>query len=126
MSKMRVVACPRSLLAPLAAALLIISSRAFALDGYYIGQWATNAEACNGRGKEARLILKETDLLTPELHCKMLGLRQDDETGTTFMASCNDRNTKWNDEITVKADQTELNLALKSDGQRRRYVRCQS
>jgi hypothetical protein len=126
MGKMNVEGFLRNLLAPTAAALLAIESRAFALDGYYIGNWATNVEACNGSGKQTKLILKETDLLTPELHCKMLGLRQDDKTGTTFMASCSDSNTKWNDEITVKADRFSLKLKLKSEGQNKLFVRCSS
>lgn len=121
---MKVATSLKKLLAPTTLAFFVVESPTFALDGYYIGQWAINAEACNGTGKQSRLILKETDLLTPELHCKMLGLRQDDEAGTTFMASCNDTNTRWNDELTVKASRTELSLTLKSDGQKKQFVRC--
>jgi hypothetical protein len=123
---MKVASYLKKLLAPTTLAFLVIESPAFAMDGYYIGQWAANAAACNGSGKQSRLILSDTQLLTPEFHCKKLGLRQDDETGTTFMASCSDNNTKWNDELTVKADRSSLTLKLKSEGQSKLFVRCAS
>lgn len=99
-------------------------SEAFALDGYYMGQWAPDKEACDTVGSQNRLVLEQTDLKFPQLHCKLMGLRQDDESGTIFMASCNDASTSWNDEIALKANKTRLSLEMKSDGQRRQFLRC--
>jgi hypothetical protein len=108
------------------AAVVVFSgkTRALALDGYYMGQWATDIEACGSKASPNRLILEQTDLRTPQLHCKLLGLRQDDESGTTFVAHCSDTITNWNDEITVKANIARLQLKLRTDGLELQLVRC--
>jgi hypothetical protein len=115
------------LIVKFAASIVVLSPvSSLAADGYYMGLWATDKEACSAKGSPNRLLLQQTDLRTPQFQCKLLGLRQDDESGMVFKASCSDPSTKWNDEIAVKANATELTLMLKSDGQRRRYVRCSS
>ena len=106
------------------AFILATNHNALGLDGYYMGQWASDQNACEAKASPNRVVLQQTDLLTPQFHCKMIGMRQDDVNGTTFMANCNDPTTKWNDEVTVKADRTNLFLMLKSDGQQKRFIRC--
>jgi hypothetical protein len=108
------------------AAVVIISEKppALALDGYYMGQWATDKEACDAKASPNRIIFLQSDLLAPLLHCKLMGVRQDDETGTTFVAHCNDTTAKWNDEITVKASITRLTLKLRTDGRELHLLRC--
>jgi hypothetical protein len=110
----------------LIAAVVVLSGKteALALDGYYMGQWAPDKEACGSKASPNRLILEQTDLRTPQLHCKLLGLRQDDESGTTFVAHCSDTITNWNDEITVKANIARLQLKLRTDGLELQLVRC--
>lgn len=95
-----------------------------AIDGRYMGVWATDKEACGATSSPERWLLQQTELLSPQFRCKLLGLRQDDQSGMTFMASCHDASTKWNDEIALSAGQTELFLTLKSDGEKRQFVRC--
>ena len=107
-----------------AAFILTTNHNALGLDGYYMGQWASDQNACEAKASPDRVILQQTDVLTPQFHCKLLGIRADDVSGTTFMANCNDPTTKWNDEVTMRADRTNLILKLKSDGQQKQYIRC--
>jgi len=107
-----------------AALVLAANCDAIGLDGYYMGQWASDQNACAAKVSPDRVILQQTNLLTPQFHCKLIGMRQDDASGTTFMANCNDPTTKWNDEVTVKADRTNLILKLKSDSQQKHFIRC--
>jgi hypothetical protein len=108
------------------AAVIVLSGKpdALALDGYYMGQWAADKQACDAKASANKIILQQTDLLTPQLRCKLMGLRQDDGSGTTFVAHCSDMTTTWNDEITMKADSTQLVLRLRTDGREMRLVRC--
>ena len=107
-----------------ATLILAANSDAIGLDGYYMGQWASDQNACQANVSPDRVILQQTDLLTPQFHCKLIGMPQDDASGTTFMANCNDATTKWNDEVTVKANSSNLSLKLKSDGQQKQFIRC--
>lgn len=97
---------------------------AFAVDGRYMGVWATDKQACGAKSSPEKWLLQQTELQTSEFRWRLLGLRQDDRSGVTFMASCQDASTKWNDEIALSAGETELFLTLKSDGQKRQFVRC--
>jgi len=54
-----------------------------------------------------------------------LGLRQNDDSGMTFMANCNGEGIKWHDEVTIKALSAKLYWKLKSEGQENTYTRCQ-
>jgi hypothetical protein len=107
-----------------AALILTTNHNALGLDGYYMGQWASDQNACEAKASPDRVILLQTDVLTPQFHCKLLGIRADDASGTTFMANCNDPTTRWNDEVTMRADKTNLILKLKSDGQQKQFIRC--
>lgn len=107
-----------------AALILATNHNALGLDGYYMGQWASDQNACEAKASPDRVILQQTDVLTPQFHCKLLGIRADDASGTTFMANCNDPTTRWNDEVTMRADKTNLILKLKSDGQQKQFIRC--
>jgi hypothetical protein len=102
------------------------ATEVLALEGYYLGLWAAHAGTCKSTGSPDRLLLEPTNLLSPQLQCKFLGVRQDDETGTTFMARCNDSTIQWNDEVTVKADSIKLSLKLRSEGRERQLVRCKA
>jgi hypothetical protein len=102
------------------------ATEALSLDGYYLGLWAADEEACESKDRPDRLLLEATDLFSTQLHCKFLGVRQDDETGTTYMASCKDTTTNWNDEITVKADRIKLVLKLRSENRERQLIRCKA
>lgn len=104
--------------------ILFAAGPARAIDGRYMGVWATDKEACGAKSSPERWLLQQTELLSPQFRCKLLGLRQDDQSGMTFMASCHDASTKWNDEIALSASQAEMFVTLKSDGQKRQFVRC--
>ena len=103
---------------------LFAAGPAHAVDGRYMGVWATEKEVCAEKSSPEKWLLQQTELQTPQFHCRLLGVRQDDQSGVIFMASCHDSSTKWNDEIALRASEAELFLTLKSDGQRRQFVRC--
>ncbi len=102
------------------------ATEARALEGYYLGLWAASEVACKSTDSPDRLLFQATNLLSPQLQCKFLGVRQDDESGTTFMARCSDTTTQWNDEVTIKADSSTLSLKLRSEGRERRLLRCKA
>jgi hypothetical protein len=110
---------------PLANAVTLTELDAsLAIDRSYSGRWATIKEACVIENDPNRLILQQTKLVNPQLHCKLMGLRQDDGSGMTFMTNCNDATTTWNDEIAAKANGTTLLLKLKTGGQEMQFVGC--
>jgi|GEM_PF-5675744 hypothetical protein len=91
----------------------------------YTGLWAKDKSSCTNAHTLDRLFLQSVALTTPSFECKFLGLRQNDDSGMTFMANCNGEGIKWHDEVTIKALSAKLYWKLKSEGQENTYTRCQ-
>ena len=102
-----------------------LSCNALAASDNYTGLWAKDKKSCANAHTLDRLLLQSIELTTPSFQCKFLGLRQNDDRGMTFMASCEGEGIKWHDEVTIKAQSTKLYWRLKSEGQDNTYIRCQ-